>query len=200
MRCKFEFGENYFRSQNYADYLEREPRYRNLAMELSATLSEIGCRRVLDFGCSVGFLVKHLNKLGFDCHGYDCSSWAVSYGRRLVTEKISAEESVVGLDWDAAIFLDVLEHNCREDALAILKSTSAAHIIVRIPVASREGGDFHLEVSRRDPTHILCLHKGGWRSLLSEAGFEEAATLTRQTIYDSPGVYCAVLRSRSKLI
>lgn len=196
MKSKFEFGESYYKSRNYSDYLDREPRYRELANDIRPILANAGCRRVIDFGCSVGFLVKHLKRAGFDCHGYDCSSWAVDYGRRFVTESLSCDECFVRQVWDAAIFLDVLEHNSREDVLSIMRSVRARIVIVRMPVSAKEGGDFHLEISRRDPTHVLRMDKAGWRGLFSESGLEEIKRLSLPTIWDSEGVYSAVLASR----
>ena len=43
--------------------------------------------RWLDVGCSVGFVVKAANDLGFDAYGVDVESWGIEYGKNTLNLK-----------------------------------------------------------------------------------------------------------------
>ena len=63
------FEEQYFKNLNYSNYLERYGRYSKMAEELDFYLTKFGflskSMKILDYGCSVGFLIKALKKLGY---------------------------------------------------------------------------------------------------------------------------------------
>jgi hypothetical protein len=70
-------------------------------------------------------------------------------------------------------------------------------MVVRAPVARRSGEDFHLSVSRKDPTHINCKTKGEWKELFQKYGFDVFLHLHLFTIYDTDGVFsCLCLKSK----
>ena len=56
------FEEQYFKNLNYSNYLERYGRYLKMAEELDFYLTKFGIlsksMKILDYGCSVGFLIK----------------------------------------------------------------------------------------------------------------------------------------------
>lgn len=190
------YPESYYKTVNYSDYMERSERYHKLAAELSNLLKSISLLRkesvILDFGCAVGHLMTGFINLGYDrCIGVESSDWAIDYcvskGLNVVTlDKISALPDIV-------FALDVFEHMGDLDILNFLNYIDNAPMVIRIPVASKIGGDFHLEVSRNDPTHINCKTKDRWVELLSKTRNRIVLPLDLNTIYDSAGVFSAIL-------
>ena len=68
-----------------------------------------------------------------------------------------------------------------------------AHCLVgRIPVSTDGGKSFHLEISRRDETHITCLAKEEWKNTLKDCGYFSFLHINLFTIYDSEGVMCFI--------
>lgn len=194
MKSSFEFPEQFYKTNNYSDYLSREVKYRSIVFELRPILNSLGITNILDFGCSVGFLVKHLNLLGFKCLGYDCSEWAVGYGRNFVTDELTFNSGAVTEEYNLVVFLDVLEHNDLSIVKQILETVRSKYILVKIPVRIVGEDDFFLEVSRRDETHITCFTVSEWRGLFATYGFKEFRLMKGDTLYNSQGVYCAILQ------
>ncbi len=191
-----EYGEDYYKTLNYADYLGRQERYDKLAQELSDLLSKLslvkrgGSSRtdILDYGCAIGFLVKAFQNIGYDTHGYDISKWAVE---NAVTR--SVDNYYPNISYDVMTALDVFEHMQTHEIKKALKEIETNVLIVRIPCSMDGGKSFHLDVSKRDPTHINCKTKPEWIELIGRAGnFESMFRLNLLTIYDSPGVFCAM--------
>ena len=89
-----------------------------------------------------------------------------------------------------------MEHmpdDCINEWLDNFKTRS---MVVRMPVAVRSGEDFHLAVSRRDPTHVNCKTKDEWKDLLKKYGFDVFLHLNLLTLYDTDGVFsCLCLKS-----
>lgn len=138
---------------------------------------------VLDFGCGVGFLTLALQELGVDVCGYDISPWAVQYGREMgarVTDRMPS-------GYKTLIALDVFEHMSPADI-----PLGAQRMIVRVPVC--QGGDFVLEASRRDNTHVTRLTKGGWGRLLRD--YDCTWLFGGERIWESEGVLSRVYERR----
>lgn len=185
------YSSEYYQQGNYKNYLERSEKYRHLSDDIRAALPQ--AHKILDFGCGVGFLAK---ALGEDCTGYDISNWAVAYGRyQLQLGNITTSYEVVHQKYDLTLFLDVLEHIEIPEIHKILEDINTKYIIVRIPVPEVDGGQFVLEVSENDPTHITRLNKQSWIDLLSTHQYLHEEYLHSDYIWDSPGVLCAIFRS-----
>ncbi len=124
--------------------------------------------------------------------GFDISKWAVSAAQcknLYVTKdlvKIKEEQ------FDVAIALDVFEHMTDKEVINALNHINTKALVVRIPVAENGKKDFHLEVSRRDPTHINCEKREGWIQLFKLLGYSNYLMLDLFSIYDAPGVFCAL--------
>jgi cyclopropane fatty-acyl-phospholipid synthase-like methyltransferase len=188
------YDENYYKTLNYADYLGRQERYDKLAQELSDLLSKLNLvstgmsTNILDYGCAVGFLVSAFQRVGYMTHGYDISEWAV---KNAVT--FNVDNYYPNIKYDVVTCLDVFEHMQDHEIRKVLKEIETNVLIVRIPCSTDGGQSFHLDVSRRDPTHINCKSKAGWIELIGQSGgFESMFNLNLLTIYDSPGVFCAM--------
>lgn len=190
---KNDFSEQYYKSVNYVNYLQREEKYKKLAKELVSFLENICLinknSEILDFGCAVGFLTKSIFDLGYqNIYGVDISDWALEKAKNynLCFSKDVNKKS------DVMIVLDVFEHM---DDINIKKSILKAEpsiIICRIPVCKNKGEDFYLEVSKKDITHINCKTKQQWKSFFKENGYSTCLHLNLNTIYDSEGVFCAI--------
>ncbi len=202
------FEQKYFVGQtdsNYVDY--RLKKFDGLAQDLVEELPIRPMDRVIDIGCATGGLMYSLKRQGIHCvKGMDMSIWAIQYGRE--TFGFSPEDlqyyslNLVGEPKDYAISLDVLEH-CPPGELERIVGLLDKHpprkgLVVRIPVSAKEGEDFVLDVSKNDRTHIQIHSKDWWKTFFNDNNFDEAKRIVKTTIYDSPGVYCAMFTHASQ--
>lgn len=192
------YDKEYYSSSNYANYFERADRYKKTANELVDLLGKLNLvdtdSKILDFGCAVGFLGRALMELGLkDVSGFEVSSWAAGEARNhglRVYEDIGELDNMVP---KVMFVLDVFEHMTPEQIHQAINLIKPQLMVVRIPCALVENGDFHLEISRQDPTHINCLTKEQWISCFRNQGYNTFISLNLYTIYDSPGVMCGLL-------
>lgn len=187
------YNEDYFKSANYSDYSERRERYIMTAKNIIHTLEAVSLidsnSKILDYGCAVGFLMEGFKLRGYNnIFGYDISEWAITQARSKELNIIDKLEPTI----DFMIALDVFEHMTNEDILLALNVVQPPALLVRIPCAE-EGEDFHLAVSRKDPTHINCKNKEAWKKFFKARGFNVVLKLKTETVYDSKGVFCAIL-------
>ena len=182
------FDETYFKSLNYTNYLEREIRYKKMAHELSfyfhQKLKE-PYLTYLDFGCAVGFLVMGFRSLGKKCEGYDISVWARKEAEKRGVTYIPFEPK----KFDIMLAIDVFEHMTDDDISKALNTFDSKWLLVRIP-CSMDGKTFHLEISKKDPTHINCKTKSNWFEFFYSLGYTLFEPVDLYTIYDTDGVMC----------
>jgi 2-polyprenyl-3-methyl-5-hydroxy-6-metoxy-1,4-benzoquinol methylase len=186
------FGKKYFTSGNYEDYLQRLPKYTRLSKDF-CFLKRMQVNKVLDFGCGVGFLTLGLSQQGFDCVGYDKSRWAVNYANENLGIKVTYDKSVLKERYDCVFLLDVLEHNSLRKIKKII-SLDTNFLIVRIPVKKEKEKSYYLSKSRNDKSHITCMSKKQWINLFNKSGYVELTRIKKTKIWDSTGVYCALLQ------
>ena len=189
-----QYEENYFKTLNYSNYLERKQKYFRTAFEIADLLNKLTLinknTKILDFGCAVGFLMAGLRELGYtNIIGCDVSDWARKYGQENFGNTIYSSIDEVPDDINLMFALDVFEHMKDEEISNILEKVKFPNLIVRIP-SSVDGETFHLEVSRRDPTHINCKTKEQWISFFEKMGYKSIVKLNLFSIYDSDGVSC----------
>ena len=185
------FDEDYYKSNNYSDYLQREDRYVKLAKEITDALDafNLNLGPVLDFGCAVGFLINGLQKTGHTVDGVDVSTYAVNtcldkgYNVNLRPDYTK--------EYGTVYALDVLEHMPTEELNEFLDNIKTEIMVFRMPVCAREGENYVLEVSRKDPSHIICWTKDQWKKVLESKGFT-CIDLNLSTIYTSEGVYAGI--------
>lgn len=186
------YDENYYKSANYVAYLDRGEKYEKTAREIEQLLAclKLNVKPYLDYGCAVGHLVKGFNSIGVEAiEGYDISKWAVNEAvSRGVRAFNSLEENK---HYGVAFFLDVLEHIPEEEMEQIFANLSMNCFVFRIPVTKDVGGDYVLECSRKDPTHLIRWTKAQWNSFFFKFGYS-TISLDLNTIYDTEGVYCGV--------
>ena len=186
------FDEDYFKSVNYVDYLNRSDRYDRLADEIMSHLKVHNLDRgpILDFGCAVGFLLESLTKLGYrDVYGSDISEWALE---RAKEKNLTVyEKPCYGTTHGIVFALDVLEHMCVPEMLDFLEEIRTKAIVFRIPIRREQDHDYFLECSRADPTHHICFSKNDWKKVFEEKGYL-CLDLNLHTIYNSEGVYSGI--------
>jgi SAM-dependent methyltransferase len=188
------FDEQYYKSNNYTDYLSKRERYVRTAEEIKQVFHKFSIidqqSTILDYGCSLGFLIKGLQKAGFNnVSGYDISDWAVEQARKNECNILDRAQGT----FDLGIFLDVLEHMTDQQIVELFDQLRLSKVLVRIPCAVVEQPDqFYLEVSRRDPTHINCKTDQDWIALFERLGYSTYFRLNMSTIYDSPGCFCCL--------
>lgn len=186
------YNENYYKSLNYTDYLSRSSKYFRTAKELSNVLESFGIltknSKLLDYGCAVGYLTDAFNTLGFSCSGYDISEWAVTTARQKNIPIVDIPDG----EYNVLLCLDVLEHMTDSDISKMLLKCKTDFLVVRIPCSTDGGKTFHLDVSKKDPTHINCKNREIWIDFIKSHGFRVFLSLNCYTIYDSDGVICGV--------
>jgi SAM-dependent methyltransferase len=188
------FDEQYYRSNNYVDYLSKRERYVKTAEEIQQVFHKFSVidteSTILDYGCSLGFLIKGFEKAGFkNVSGYDVSDWAVEQARNNGCRILAHAQGT----FDLGIFLDVLEHMSDQQIAELFSGLKLDKVLVRIPCAVAEQPDeFHLEVSRRDVTHINCKTDQDWIEVFKKLGYRNCFRLNMSTIYDSPGCFCCL--------
>jgi SAM-dependent methyltransferase len=188
------FDEQYYQSNNYVDYLSKRERYVKTAEEIQQVFHKFSMinseSTILDYGCSLGFLIKGLEKAGFkNVSGYDISDWAVAQARKNGCKILNHAQGT----FDLGVFLDVLEHMTDQQIIELFGQLQLDKVLVRIPCAVAEQPDqFYLEVSRRDPTHINCKTDQDWIEIFNRLGYCNHFRLNMSTIYDSPGCFCCL--------
>ncbi|OLS21585.1 MAG: Ubiquinone biosynthesis O-methyltransferase [Candidatus Heimdallarchaeota archaeon LC_2] len=193
------FEEGYFinsKISNYEDYRERK--FSILADALIRTLALDNGMRVLDFGCATGGLIKELKKGGVtDIKGTDVSYWAISYGQEHYGLKEELEYFNVNLltqDFNAVLFLDVLEHvPSVAEINKFLEISQIPLLVVRIPVSAIEGEPYVFEISRNDTTHVQCHTKEWWEKVFTDHNYNQIHIFDENPgIFDSEGVLARV--------
>jgi 2-polyprenyl-3-methyl-5-hydroxy-6-metoxy-1,4-benzoquinol methylase len=182
------FSEEYYKSNNYTDYLARGDRYQKLANETLDLLDQLSLphKIVCDFGCAVGHLLPALDKRSTYSYGTDISEYALDVCKE---KKLNVRlEPKWDMNHDLVYSLDVFEHMQVEELNEFFDKIKSNVIIFRMPVCAREGGDYVLEVSRRDPTHTIRWTKEQWSDYFKRYGYH-CLELNLHTIYNSEGVY-----------
>ena len=188
------FTKDYYQTNNYVNYLDRQEKYKKTAGEITQLLSNIGIVKkdttMLDYGCAVGFLSKALLDLGYSPESFDISEWALGQARQKGCNCVPEP----GEHYDVGFFMDVLEHMSGEEIDHLFAKTKFDHMVVRIPVSENsDPTKFYLEVSRKDPTHINCATADTWIKRFHRWGYERCYRLNLNTIYDSAGCFCGLI-------
>lgn len=195
----------YVRSKisNYEDYRKRN--LDKMASELKDYFKWDENTRILDYGAATGCLLSALKLLGIKyLIGTDISYWAIEFGRKKYNlsnnELQHYNRELLEQEFDYILMLDVLEHICDEELDQTLCMTNTGNILlVRIPIAAKEGDGYLLEVSNCDKSHIQCHDRQWWKSLLARHGYVFNGTINLPTIYDSDGVFVGIFKKNIKI-
>jgi len=186
------FGEDYFKTINYLDYLNRGGRYDQLADEIMSQLSVLNLDSgpILDFGCAVGHLLSSLQKIGYnDCYGVDISDWALEQAK---SKGLNVGKKIADGTRHGIVFsLDVFEHLDEKTLHFVMQQILTRTLVFRVPICANTGEDYVLECSRSDPTHLIRWTKTEWKQFFINEGYVPI-DLNLHTIYNSPGVYSGI--------
>lgn len=158
------FDEDYFLNgpstgkSNYENYSWKP----ELTIPMAATMKRLlGMRdksRVLDFGCSRGYLVAALRILEIESYGYDFSKWAIQHCFPDVKDYLSNALTAEPMQYDYVIAKDVLEHLSEAQLNEVLPSLYEATIkslFFIVPLTERDGSSYICPRDEQDPTHII---------------------------------------------
>jgi cyclopropane fatty-acyl-phospholipid synthase-like methyltransferase len=130
--------------------------------------------KVLDFGCSKGFLVRAMRELNIKCDGCDISSYALNFCPSGCFN-CSTEDTWDNLskgNYTHIVCKDVLEHLTRYQLQATLKKLTkiAKNFMVVVPIG--DAGiyricEYHLEIS-----HIIVENEAWWVNEFNNSGWE----------------------------
>ena len=187
------YNKEYFETGNYKNYNERSLKYKKLAKELSELLQKLSLIRndsiILDYGCATGHLLEGFKDLEYtNISGIDISEYAITqcYNRGLIAKLPHTDMFA-----DILIALDVFEHMTDKEVYKVL-TIPMNMAIIRVPVAIKLGEDFHLDISKKDSTHINCKTAEQWKDLFYDH-FSCVLDLNLTLIYSSPGVASLLL-------
>lgn len=186
------FGEDYYKTVNYVDFLQRKGRYVKLAEDIDGLLQKLNLNNgpVLDFGCAVGFVVEAMEDRGYeDVRGVDISEWAVQQCKEKGLD--CSYEVDYDENWGLTFCLDVLEHMSEEEIDDFLDRLISSAIVFRVPICANEGEDYVLECSRKDPTHQIRWTAEQWIEKMEYNGYV-VLSMNLPTIYSSEGVFAGL--------
>jgi glycosyltransferase involved in cell wall biosynthesis len=98
-------GEQFYHDENIEEY----PRYNWYVDRLKAT----GAKKVLEVGCHVGVISRHLAKLGFECVGVDFNPKAIERAAELAQGSarfVCGRLEDITEKFDAVLMAEILEH------------------------------------------------------------------------------------------
>lgn len=121
-------------------------------------------RRVLDAGCAKGFLVEALWERGVQAYGIDVSEYAISEVRkdvRAYCRQASLASPIEGR-FDLITCFEVLEHIPEEEALAAIRSMTAATDAILFSSTPTD---------LTEPTHVNVRPTISWIHAFADSGF-----------------------------
>lgn len=138
-------------------------------------------KKMLDYGCAKGFLVKALRMLDVDARGYDISEYAIK----------NCDEAVLGYvsnqlpfhEVDVIIAKDTLEHvpyKSLEKTLNTIESLSKQQLIV-VPLG--DGTTYRIREYELDKTHVIRQDEEWWIKQFNNVGLK-----VDEFYYSYPGI------------
>ena len=162
----------------YTDYRWMPEMSLCMAHHLTRRLGLQESDKILDFGCSKGYLVKALRLLGHQAYGCDISEYAIGAGDPAIREHlvvITDPQEPIPFDsaFDWVISKDVFEHMDVESIGLLLQSArrKAVNMMLAIPLGVSPGV-FMVPQYHMDKTHIQVQTREWWDSMLNDNGWE----------------------------
>lgn len=189
------FTKEYYQSINYTDYTLREQKYEATALDILKSVKVSQEDALLDYGCALGFLLKGYRKAGIvNTYGFDISDWALEQTRKDNLNTSSDISIISQREYKLTTVLDVFEHMFDEEVNTVLTQLTTDRLAVRIPVKLEGEDDFHLEVSRKDASHVNCKTEADWIEFINRHGYTFDSYLNTESIYSSPGCFCGIFK------
>jgi len=179
----------------YPDYTKLKRHLRLVADELVHPIQHIKPGKLLDVGCSMGFMLRRFQELGWESYGMDVSSYATEYARNELKLNVSTG-TIDKLDFpdnyfDLVTIVLTIEHmpDPRSVLQKLHKLMNKDSIII---VATHDFDGLWPRLARSKwqhlfvPEHLFFFTKSTLKRLLEETGFNivkitETATLASVT-------------------
>lgn len=134
-------------------------------------------QRILDFGCSKGFMVKAFRMLGYQAFGTDISDYALENGDPEIKQFLYHERDndscfVVGYCYDWVISKDVLEHVPYEKIDDVIEgfNCEAPNVFIIVPLG--RDGKYNVPEYEEDVTHHIRESASWWINKFDEHGYD----------------------------
>lgn len=135
--------------------------------------------RVLDYGCSKGYVVRALRLLGVDAYGVDVSDYAIKHCDAEVRDRcfLITEDNPIPIQgqFDWILTKDVLEHVPDSGLQNFLENYSplTEQMFHIIPLG--DNGVFRIPEYHDDRSHIQINDEKWWSSLFTKHGWQNIA-------------------------
>ena len=146
-----------------------------LAMTIIDFLNIDRKKKILDFGCAKGFLVKAFRLLYRDARGVDISPYAISNA----DEKVKGFCTLKTVDWkmdgivDICIAKDVFEHICESELEQEMENLRGfvKTIFVVVPLGDKFG-KYVASANNLDISHVICKDEEWWDNFFLSNGWD----------------------------
>ena len=197
-RLEEHFNQEYFETINYVDYEKRQKKYDKTALEIVEYFDLQPFHHVMDYGCATGMLMQSLRENDISVYGYDISEYALNQASKKKLFVSNNKEVLEMKNYHLTLVLDVFEHMFDKEIVHVLGKLVTDLLVVRLPCKLEGESDFHLEVSRKDPSHVNCRTEREWRAFFKRNGYEFLDYITTKTIYNSDGCFCATFKKKEE--
>jgi len=169
------FGENYYMNgiesgvSNYVDYKWMPELTLAMAKSFMGIFWVEKGATVLDWGSARGYFVKALREHGVNAFGFDISKWAIENCHEDVVQFVSNKLEDLQPTFDYIFSKDTLEHIPSElltNTLKKLFSICKEAMVIIVPLAKSEGGEYIYPADELDKTHIHRKTLQGWIDLI----------------------------------
>lgn len=169
------FDESYFMQgvqsgkSNYEDYKWLPDLTLPMVIYMKRFLGIRDGDKVLDYGCSRGFLCKAMRMMSLDAYGFDISSWAIQNCDDSVRSYVSTELRTDPMSYDFVIAKDVMEHLTREQLMEVLPKLWTAcrkAMLVIVPLTGQDGGPYLCPKDEKDSSHKIRWTLTSWLKFL----------------------------------
>jgi cyclopropane fatty-acyl-phospholipid synthase-like methyltransferase len=131
--------------------------------------------RILDFGCSKGYLVKAFRLLDFKAYGVDISKYAIDNIDestkkfcRIIDDKNKKNPFKIYFDW--IISKDVLEHLTVKQISNFLKNYSSKKMFHVVPLGDKD--KFRIKEYHLDKSHLQMRNEEWWINIFLKNGWK----------------------------
>tara|TARA_B100000282_G_C31662643_1_gene458253 strand:+ start:177 stop:881 length:705 start_codon:yes stop_codon:yes gene_type:complete len=167
---------NYFKLRNINENFYKNYKVPNYILKI---IKDNNIKKILDFGCGIGQLVKALKEKNIDIVGMDNSDQAIQIGKKngidiIKVNNLDEEKENYKNKFDLIIISHVLEHQKKNEMKVFLSNLkymlkNEKYLLTIVPNAQSLTGVYW---RYEDFTHEFLFTSGSLFYLLSENGFE----------------------------
>lgn len=165
----------------YFDYHWLPENTMSLAMTMIDYLGIEKDHAILDYGCSLGYLVKAFRLLHRKAWGVDISEYAISNVDPSVAQYCTLLPEILDTNFDFCIAKDVFEHIEENELPRTLNSINTNILFAVIPLG--ENGKYRAKANNFDITHVTCKPEKWWINLFTKNGW-----YLKDFLFQIPGI------------